>query len=74
MKRRLTSNKKISSRKGWFPPEATIQTKGLGASGAEFPGQNLLSLLSTPPLLCAKRFALCVICCKKGDASWQNQF
>jgi len=74
MKRQPTSNKKISSRKGWFAPEATIQTKGLGGSGAEFPGQNPLTLLPTPPLLCARGFALSVICCKKGDASWQNQF
>jgi len=51
-----------------------MKIKGLGASGAEFPGQNPLTLLSTLPLLCATRLALCDTCYKKGDASWQNQF
>jgi len=51
-----------------------MKIKVLGGSDAEFPGQNPLTLLPTPPLLCATRLALCDACYKKGDASWQNQF
>jgi len=48
MKRRLISNKKLSSRKRWPPPGVIMQIKVLEASGADFPGQNPLSLLPTP--------------------------
>jgi len=70
----LISNKKRSSRKECSAPGATKQIKVLGAPGVEFPGQNPLSLLSTPTLLCARRLALRDTCCRKGDASWENQF
>ena len=33
-----------------------MKIKVLGASGAEFPGQNPLSLLPIPTFLCAGRF------------------
>jgi hypothetical protein len=34
-----------------------MEIKVLAASGVEFPGQNPLSLLPTPTLLCARRIA-----------------
>ncbi len=80
MKRQHALSKEISSPSAMVSIWSDYENQGARSSCGGFLGQNLLSLVSVLTLLCAgvlastRRPTPRFHCCRKGGASWQNQF